>query len=147
MATTALPPMMLVNPTISIIIGDWNSMISGLALHGLDQQAIEIFLDMENMEIEPDEITFWGLLSACSHGGLVVDGMYYFNLMRDAYNMVPTIQLYGCAIDLLGRVGWLKEVLQIIENAPLEADVLAWKAVLSAIVKHGAIVVGEEAAT
>ncbi|KAK6926597.1 hypothetical protein RJ641_008316 [Dillenia turbinata] len=89
-------------------------MISGLALHGLDQQAIEIFLDMENMEIEPDEITFWGLLSACSHGGLVVDGMYYFNLMRGSSTI---------------WVGWLKEVLQIIENAPLEADVLAWKAV------------------
>ncbi|GLT68976.1 hypothetical protein SLA2020_411640 [Shorea laevis] len=91
-------------------IGDWNSMISGLATHGLGQEALEIFLDMERMEIEPDEITFLGLLSACSHGGL------------------------------------LEDALGVIQTMPMEADVLAWKAILSASTKHGNVAIGENAA-
>ena len=58
-------------------IGDWNSMISGLALHGLGREAIEIFQDMERVELEPDDITFLGLLSACNHGGLMDEGQFY----------------------------------------------------------------------
>ncbi|KAF6176373.1 hypothetical protein GIB67_011162 [Kingdonia uniflora] len=38
--------------------GDWNSMISGLATHGLAYNAFEMFRKMERMDIEPNEITF-----------------------------------------------------------------------------------------
>ncbi|KAF6141147.1 hypothetical protein GIB67_006592 [Kingdonia uniflora] len=55
--------------TISWNVGDWNSMISGLATHGLAYDAFEMFRKMERMDIEPNEITFLGVLSACSHRG------------------------------------------------------------------------------
>jgi pentatricopeptide repeat protein len=127
-------------------IGDWNSLISGLATHGLGQEALEIFLDMERMEIEPDEITFLGLLSACSHGGLVDEGLYCFKIMQEKYNIVPKIQHYGCMVDLYGRAGLLEDALGVIQTMPMEADALAWKAILSASTKHGNVAIGENAA-
>lgn len=127
-------------------IGDWNCMISGLAMHGLGHEALDIFLDMKMKGIEPDEITFLGLLTACNHGGLVDEGRYCFELMQDKYRLVPKIQHYGCIVDLLGRAGHLEEAVNVIRNMPLEADAIVWKAILSACTIHGNVAIGESAA-
>lgn len=127
-------------------VGDWNSMISGLALHGLGHEAIKVFLDLEREEIEPDDITFLGLLSACNHGGLVEEGQFYFETMQVKYKVVPKIQHYGGIIDLLCRAGRLEEALGVMRDLPLEPDVLIWKNILSACVKHNDVVMGHTAA-
>ncbi|KAJ7947983.1 Pentatricopeptide repeat-containing protein family [Quillaja saponaria] len=127
-------------------IGDWNSIITGLALHGLGHEAINVFLDMESVELKPDDITFLGLLSACNHAGLVEEGQLYFEIMQAKYKIVPKIQHYGCIIDLFARSGSLEEALGIICEMPVEPDRLTWKAVLSASMKHGNLATGEIAA-
>ncbi|KAJ0021675.1 hypothetical protein Pint_31902 [Pistacia integerrima] len=127
-------------------IGDWNSMISGLAINGLGQQALEIFLDLERMDIKPDEITFVGLLNAFGHAGLVDEGQFYYKIMQEKYNIVPKLQHYGCLVDLYGRAGYLADALAVIQHMPVEADVLAWKSLLSASVKLSNVVIGEIAA-
>ncbi|XP_061376273.1 pentatricopeptide repeat-containing protein At1g08070, chloroplastic-like [Gastrolobium bilobum] len=127
-------------------VGDWNSMISGLGLHGLGHEAIKVFLDLERAELKPDDITFLGLLSACNHGGLMDEGQFYFETMQVKYKIAPKIQHYGCIIDLLGRAGRLEEALGVIHDMPLEPDVLIWKAILSASMKHNNVVMGHNAA-
>ncbi|OVA05995.1 Pentatricopeptide repeat [Macleaya cordata] len=128
------------------IIGDWNSMISGLAIHGLSKEALDIFHDMERMEIQPNEITFLGVLTACSHGGLVQEGQLCFKIMCENCKIIPKIQHYGCMIDLYGRAGRLEDAIRILQEMPFEPDVLAWKAILSACLKHGQIENGRFAA-
>ncbi|KAL7204620.1 hypothetical protein ACSBR2_017658 [Camellia fascicularis] len=49
----------------------WGAMISGLASNGHGREAIEAFREMQRMGIVPDDQTFTGVLSACSHSGLV----------------------------------------------------------------------------
>nr|KYP43911.1 Pentatricopeptide repeat-containing protein At5g48910 family [Cajanus cajan] len=127
-------------------VGEWNSMISGFALHGLGREAIEIFREMERAELEPDDITFLGLLSACNHGGLMDEGQFYFQTMQVKYNIAPKIQHYGCIVDLLGRAGRLEEALGVIRDMPIEPDVLIWKAILSASMKHNNVEMGQNAA-
>ncbi|KAE9585591.1 hypothetical protein Lal_00010323 [Lupinus albus] len=127
-------------------VGDWNSMLSGLALHGLGDEAIKVFQDMEREGIRPDDITFLGLLSACNHGGLMEEGQFHFETMQLKYKIVPKIQHYGCIIDLLGRAGRLEEAIGIIHDMPLEPDLLIWKVILSASMKHNNFVMGKTAA-
>ncbi|PQM36367.1 pentatricopeptide repeat-containing protein [Prunus yedoensis var. nudiflora] len=52
----------------------YTAMIVGLAMHGEVEMALDIFAEMPRMGIEPDEVTFIGVLAACSHGGLVAEG-------------------------------------------------------------------------
>ncbi|KAI9083243.1 hypothetical protein K1719_034775 [Acacia pycnantha] len=52
-------------------VASWNAMISGLAMHGHAEKALTLFSKMANEELQPDDITFVGVLSACSQGGLV----------------------------------------------------------------------------
>ncbi|KAK3027159.1 hypothetical protein RJ639_041260 [Escallonia herrerae] len=52
----------------------WTVMISGLADNGNGEAAISLFTKMEEGGLKPDGMSFSGILSACSHLGLVVEG-------------------------------------------------------------------------
>ncbi|KAB2627943.1 pentatricopeptide repeat-containing protein [Pyrus ussuriensis x Pyrus communis] len=48
----------------------WTALISGLALHGFGYAVLKLFDQMRENCIKPDDITFIGVLSSCSHAGL-----------------------------------------------------------------------------
>uniref|UniRef100_A0ACD5ZPS3 Uncharacterized protein n=1 Tax=Avena sativa TaxID=4498 RepID=A0ACD5ZPS3_AVESA len=52
----------------------WSAMISGLAANGFGKDAISAFEEMSKSGVAPDAQTFTGVLSACSHSGLVDEG-------------------------------------------------------------------------
>ncbi|WOL02876.1 pentatricopeptide repeat-containing protein [Canna indica] len=124
----------------------WNSMISGFAVHGHGNRAIFLFKKMEQSTVRPDDITFIGLLSACSHAGLVSEGQQYFKLMSLKYKIIPKIQHYGCMVDLLSRAGHLEEAIVLVNNMPLRANDIIWRALLGAAKNYGNIVIAENAA-
>ncbi|XP_047320087.1 pentatricopeptide repeat-containing protein At5g48910-like isoform X2 [Impatiens glandulifera] len=119
----------------------WNSMIGCLAANARSSEAIDLFSEMD---IRPDAITFACVLKACSHGGLVELGYKYFNEMKTKHGVIPDIVHYGCMVDLLGRAGLFDEVKAIMEEMPMEPDVVMWKALLSACKTHKEFEMGEE---
>ncbi|KAL3499793.1 hypothetical protein ACH5RR_038886 [Cinchona calisaya] len=110
----------------------WNAMLIGYGIHGLGAEAISHFQDMQAVGQKPDEVTFIGLLSACSHSGLVAEGKYWFLSMTKEFSIRPRIDHYLCVVDLLGRNGLLDEAFKFIQGMPLEPDVRIWNALLSA---------------
>ncbi|KAF6134638.1 hypothetical protein GIB67_002039 [Kingdonia uniflora] len=50
----------------------YSVMVSGLANHGRAEEAITVFSDMLEEGIKPDDITYVGVLRACSSAGLVI---------------------------------------------------------------------------
>ncbi|KAK4847707.1 hypothetical protein QYF36_004965 [Acer negundo] len=76
----------------------WNCMISGLAINGHGKEAISLFHEMDGAGVQPDEITFTALLSACKNSGLVDEGWNYFDSMRADYNITPTIEHHSCMV-------------------------------------------------
>ncbi|GER54323.1 pentatricopeptide repeat-containing protein [Striga asiatica] len=111
----------------------WNSMISGYARHGDGEKALEIFARMkiENQQ-KPDHVTFVGVLSACSHMGLVREGYEHFESMTEIYSLTPKIEHFSCMVDLLGRAGEFNKLEEFINNMPIDPNVLIWRTVLSA---------------
>ncbi|KAL7000858.1 hypothetical protein U1Q18_002008 [Sarracenia purpurea var. burkii] len=50
----------------------WTAMISGLAMNEQSEKALHFFSQMEmSSDVKPNDVTFLGVLSACSHGGFV----------------------------------------------------------------------------
>ncbi len=47
----------------------WNAILGGCAMHGHGKEAPEHFECMCEESVQPDEVTFLCLFSACSHGG------------------------------------------------------------------------------
>lgn len=115
----------------------WNVVIGALAMHGCGLDAVKLFRHMVGEGFSPDGITFVGLLSACSHGGLLDFGQYYFEAMRLAFGIPYEIEHYACMVDLLGRGGRLGEAVQLIRSMPMKPDVVIWGAMLGACRIHG----------
>lgn len=115
----------------------WTTMIAGMAFHGHGREALEMFTSMERARVRANDITFIGVLSACSHIGLVELGQSYFNCMSSKYGIIPKIQHYGCMVDLLARVGRLDEAEDLITIMPLDANAAIWGSLLAAAKIHG----------
>ncbi|GJZ56167.1 pentatricopeptide repeat-containing protein [Tanacetum coccineum] len=121
----------------------WNTMISAYASHGYGVEAVSTFNDMIRARIEPDAITFTGLLSGCSHSGLVDIGLNYFNSTRMQYNIEPKHEHYACVVDLLGRAGRLKEAYELTSTMPMPPEASIWGALLSASKTHRNLEIAE----
>lgn len=52
----------------------YNTLISGFAAHGHGMESIKLMSKMKEDDIEPDRITYIGVLTACSHAGLLEEG-------------------------------------------------------------------------
>ncbi|KAF8377216.1 hypothetical protein HHK36_030590 [Tetracentron sinense] len=124
----------------------WSAVIGGLAMHGRAKDALDHFQKMERAGVMPSDVTYIGLLNACSHAGFVVEGRFYFDHMVRVVGLKPRIEHYGCMVDLLGRVGLLEEAEVLILNMPIKPDDVIWKALLSACKMHGNIEMGKRTA-
>jgi pentatricopeptide repeat protein len=123
----------------------WSSMIIGLANHGLGHDALSLFSRMISEGLPPNEITFIGVLIACTHLGLVSDGKKHFNSMSAVHGVAPKVEHYGCMVDLLGRSGHIEEARQLIRDMPFEPDAVIWRALLGACRIYKNVEVAEEA--
>ncbi|WOL05116.1 hypothetical protein Cni_G13839 [Canna indica] len=122
----------------------WSAMISGLAMNGYGREAIEAFGVMLNSGVTPDEQTFTGVLSACSHSGFVDEGLRFFDMMRNEYGIVPNACHYGCMVDLLGRAGLLDRAYElIVKEKGVQLDATTWRTLLGACRIHGRTELGE----
>ncbi|XP_027339496.1 pentatricopeptide repeat-containing protein At1g59720, chloroplastic/mitochondrial-like [Abrus precatorius] len=123
----------------------WNVMILGLASHGNGEEALSLFTKMlqENVE-RPNDVTFLGVLSACSRGGLVDECRRYIDVMGKDYHIQPTIKHYGCMVDLLGRAGLVEDAYNLIKNMPVECNTVVWRTLLAACRLHGCVELGEK---
>ncbi|KAI7993987.1 Pentatricopeptide repeat-containing protein [Camellia lanceoleosa] len=114
----------------------WSTMIGGLANHGKAREAIKLFQDMQRAKVEPNEITFVGLLSACAHAGFLDEGLKHFYSMKKDYDIEPGIEHYGCLVDLLGRTGRIERALELIKDMPMKPDSAIWGSLLSSCRTH-----------
>ncbi|OVA12914.1 Pentatricopeptide repeat [Macleaya cordata] len=124
----------------------WNTMITAYASHGRGIETVSTFEDMIRAGVQPDFITFTGLLSGCSHSGLVDLGLKYFNSMTEVYFVEPRVEHFACVVDLLGRAGLVMEAKHIIDRMPMKPGPSIWGALLSACRTHGNLEIGEVAA-
>lgn len=121
----------------------WNGMIAAYAHHGYANEAIILFNKMQELGFQPNDVTFVGLLTACSHAGLVDEGLKYFDeLFKNRYIQVREDH-YTCLIDLCGRAGRLKEAFNIIEGLGKEASLSVWGALLAGCNMHGNTDIGK----
>ncbi|CAB4309756.1 unnamed protein product [Prunus armeniaca] len=108
----------------------WNSMIMGFSDHGHVNETLKIFESMVKSGTRPNSVTFLGLLSACSHAGLVHRGWEIFNAMSNIYAIQPALEHYVCMVNLLGRAGKVKEAEEFVSRLPFKSDHAVWGALL-----------------
>ncbi|KAL6616804.1 hypothetical protein ACP70R_039074 [Stipagrostis hirtigluma subsp. patula] len=110
----------------------WNSMISTYAQHGHAEEALQVFQQMREAGVEPNYVTFVGVLSACAHAGFVDEGLHHFNSMKTKYGIEPGTEHYASVVNLFGRSGKLHAAKDFIERMPIKPTSAVWRSLLSA---------------
>ena len=110
-------------------------MICGMASHLRNKEAVQLFEEMCQRRVQPNEMTFTAVLSACVNAGLVETGREFFKLMVDRYCLEPNIHHYGCMVDLYGKAGLLEDAYEVIKTMKVEPNVFIWTSLLAACKK------------
>ncbi|KAL4556291.1 hypothetical protein LXL04_038938 [Taraxacum kok-saghyz] len=127
----------------------WNTIINQYSQHGYGEKALEAFKTMLDKGIPPDEVTFIGILSACSHLGFIKIGKEHFYSMNEVCGITPSIDHYALMVDILGRAGKFKEVESFIDEMKLQQiqpNGLIWETLLGACKVHGNLQLGKKVA-
>lgn len=118
----------------------WTGIIVGCGQNGRADEAIRLFKMMTESGLQPNEITYLGVLSACRHAGFVEEARTIFNSMKKEQGLEPRLEHYYCMVDILGQAGCFKEALDFIAKLPFEPDQIIWRSMLGACGTHKNIV-------
>lgn len=110
----------------------WNTIITGCAHNSRVLKSLALYKDMILTLLQPDEITYLGLLTACSHSKLVENARYFYRLLSRDANVCLRREHCICMVDVLCRSGNLEEAEKLIINTEeFKADVPIWLSLLS----------------
>lgn len=94
--------------------------------------------------MRPNNVTFVGVLSACAHSGLVDDGRRYWSTMQNL-GVKPSMENYGCMVDLLCRSGLLDDAYSFVIGMPVSPNSVIWRTLLVACKSSNRIDIAESA--
>ncbi|KAI5653039.1 hypothetical protein M9H77_30226 [Catharanthus roseus] len=114
----------------------FTAMIGGLAMHGLGEEAVRVYNHMLELGLKPDHVIITTVLSACSHAGLVDEGLKIFLSVAAVHSMIPSMEQYACMVDLLARGGRINEAYSFVTAMPIEATTTIWGTLLGACKIH-----------
>ncbi|KAD6118762.1 hypothetical protein R6Q59_024945 [Mikania micrantha] len=117
-------------------IVSWNAMISAYAQKGDGEATLRIFEELIESGLKPDSVSFLGVLTACSHCGLVAEGCAHFKSMVQTYRIDIKREHYASMIDLLCRCGQFGEAERLMYEMPFEPDEIMLSSVLRSCRVH-----------
>lgn len=121
----------------------WSATIAGYGSQGKGETALGLYSDFLQTGIKPNHVLFLSVLTACSHAGLVPEGLSIFQSMVEDFRIEPQLEHHACVVDLLSRAGRVEEAYRFIRTMLLQpsADVLG--ILLDACRIHGNTDLGE----
>ncbi|OMP03140.1 hypothetical protein COLO4_10609 [Corchorus olitorius] len=128
----------------------WTSMLGVYGRHGHFEEVILLFNEMLKEGINPDEVAFLTVISACGHTGQIRLGLEHFGSMTCTHKLIPGAEHYSCVVDLLCRAGELEKASKLVNEMLQEGhgngSITLWGALLSACCDHENVELGKFAA-
>ncbi|KAI4331830.1 hypothetical protein L6164_016785 [Bauhinia variegata] len=118
-------------------IVSWNAMIDCYGKCGMINSSLELFKKMQEEGLQPNEVTFTCILSACSHSGFLEKGLKLFRSMKECYGIDASAEHYACVIDLFCRSGKMVEAYEFLKVMSVEVTESILGAFLNGCIVHG----------
>uniref|UniRef100_A0A0E0KLN4 Pentacotripeptide-repeat region of PRORP domain-containing protein n=1 Tax=Oryza punctata TaxID=4537 RepID=A0A0E0KLN4_ORYPU len=113
----------------------WNCLIAGYAHLGRHEDALALYLQMEEEAVPRDRFTFTSALQACAGVGSVALG---HAIHRDVVRagLASDVPVCDALVDLYARFGDVRKALQVFD-AMLDRDGVSWNIMLAGCLRHG----------
>nr|GLL36793.1 pentatricopeptide repeat-containing protein At2g22410, mitochondrial [Ipomoea trifida] len=113
----------------------WNAMIGAYVQAQCGKEALELFQQMQAMNVRPDEVTMVSCLSACSQLGALDVGCWIHHYV-EIHNLSLTVSLGTALVDMYAKCGNVEKALKVFHEMPVRNS-LTWTAVIGALALHG----------
>lgn len=123
----------------------WTALMSGYAYEGEYDVVLHYFRKMTEEGIEPNATSFLIMFTVCNHAGLVSRGLCHFQAMVEEFGIAPSIKHHNSMVDILGRAGQLDGASSILDQMPLQPNVVSWETVMGSCRKWGDVELARQA--
>ncbi|BFG40050.1 hypothetical protein CerSpe_263240 [Prunus speciosa] len=114
----------------------WNVMIGGYTHKSHYKEALALFRLMLRSNADPNDVTFLGILPACSHLGALDLGKWIHAYIDKNFQSFTNTSLWTSLIDMYAKCGNIEAAKQVFNG--MEAKSLAsWNAMISGLAMHG----------
>ncbi|XP_019152820.1 PREDICTED: pentatricopeptide repeat-containing protein At1g34160 [Ipomoea nil] len=117
-------------------VASWNALIAGLAQGNRPSEALELFKKMREANIEPNDVTVLGALSACSQLGAITEGQKvheYIRMKNLGYNVI----VCNAVIDMYAKCGFVDRAHQVFDEMRCSKSLVTWNTMIMALAMHG----------
>ncbi|XP_057854690.2 putative pentatricopeptide repeat-containing protein At3g49142 isoform X2 [Cryptomeria japonica] len=113
----------------------WNRMIAGYAQNGYFEKALEIFKQMQETSIQPDQFTFASILRACAKMRALTQGIHiHQRIIRSRFLSDGVVG--NALIDMYAKCGSIKRARQLFDTMP-QRDLISWTAMITGYAQNG----------
>lgn len=113
----------------------WSSVITGCADESNGQKALQLFCLMLPSGLQPNIVTYIGVLRACANTGFLMDGKLVHALIIEDISVLD-LKVKNILIDLYGKCGSVDDA-DIIFHRLCERSMVSWSTLLSLYADYG----------
>lgn len=121
----------------------WSAIIAGYGSHGKGETAVRMYSEFLDTGIQPNHVIYLAILCACSHSGLVEEGLSIFRSMKEEFGIEPRLEHRACMVDLLSRAGRVEEAYELYKGMLGGGSMDVLGIILDACRRSGNVEVGE----
>ncbi|MCO5570904.1 hypothetical protein L7F22_024634 [Adiantum nelumboides] len=113
----------------------WGAIIEGYVRHGLAENALHLFQEMEKENVNPDGGAVVSCLKACSHLGTSYDGkLIHFYILLNKFELDLQV---GCSVvDMYAKCGCIDDAFTTFQKLP-RRNVVTLNTMISACLQYG----------
>ena len=113
----------------------WNSIILAHTLHEKHEEAIKLFTQMGEEGIEPNDVTFVNVLSACADLIVPIQGKVVHSwIVCLGFDLFPVVST--ALVSMYGKCGCINDADNVFYNTCIR-DVVSWTSLIEAYASHG----------
>ncbi|OUZ99416.1 Pentatricopeptide repeat [Macleaya cordata] len=115
-------------------ISSWNAILSGYSQKGNYEEAIQLFRDMQFLNVRPDRTTLASILSSCAGMGLLMCGkeVHTVSTKEDLHD---DIFVSSGLVDMYSKCGNIDTARCIFYRMP-ERDIVCWNSMITGFTLH-----------
>ncbi|KAJ7519277.1 hypothetical protein O6H91_20G031400 [Diphasiastrum complanatum] len=113
----------------------WNAMIMGYVKCGQGEKGLNLFKQMQQNGIEPDNATFVAALTACASLTALEDGKCVHTQIIQS-GCESNVVVASCLIDMYAKCGSIEDARKVFDGMPMRS-VVPWSTMIVSYVKCG----------
>jgi pentatricopeptide repeat protein len=113
----------------------WNTIILGLVKCGQGQKALELFCQMQWEVVQPDSVTFVGVLNACTSVFALEEGRHVHEQIIES-GWDSDVFVGSSLVDMYAKCGNMDDACGVFNKLP-SCNVVTWNAILAGCAMHG----------